>query len=277
MHSVLHRARTRLGPLVASIGIAAGFIAAWEAIAAFGVLRADQLPRATEVMSSLISISAEPETWLAVGITLLTAGLGLLVSAGLGILVGVALGVSEFARKSTAVLLEAFKSIPAIAVLPLAILTFGSTPRMSIFLIFFAGFWPLVIQVIYGVRAIDPTTFDTARALGVGKVRLFIEIILPAASPYIATGLRVATASALSLTVIGQMVGGAPGIGREILMARNGGLDMLPTMFAFIVIAGIIGSIVMAALGWLERRLMFWHESQQGAGHGTRGALAASS
>ncbi|CAN5635133.1 ABC transporter permease [soil metagenome] len=277
MHSVLHRARTRLGPLVASIGIAAGFIAAWEAIAAFGVLRADQLPRATEVMSSLISISAEPETWLAVGITLLTAGLGLLVSAGLGILVGVALGVSEFARKSTAVLLEAFKSIPAIAVLPLAILTFGSTPRMSIFLIFFAGFWPLVIQVIYGVRAIDPTTFDTARALGVGKVRLFIEIILPAASPYIATGLRVATASALSLTVIGQMVGGAPGIGREILMARNGGLDMLPTMFAFIVIAGIIGSIVMAALGWLERRLMFWHESQQGAGHGTRRALAASS
>ena len=274
LQPALRQARARLEPLLASAAIAAGFLAAWEAVAAFGMLRPDQLPRATEVLRSLATITGDGETWTVIGVTLLTAFTGLLISASLGILAGVALGMSDFARTSSAVLLEAFKSIPAIAVLPLAILTFGSTPRMSIFLIFFAGFWPLVIQVVYGVRAIDPTSFATAQALGVGKLRLFVQIILPAASPYIATGLRVATASALSLTVIGQMVGGAPGIGREILMARNGGLDMLPTMFAYILIAGITGTVVMAALGWLERRLMFWHESQQGAGHGSRGASA---
>lgn len=240
-----------------------GFLIVWQVVTIVGLLRADQLPPVTDVVSSLIVSLGQPTVWLAVGRTILTLVIGFVVTSVLGIILGVLLGLSVPARKSATVVLETFKAVPAIAVLPLAILMLGSTPAMSVFLIFFAAFWPLTIQVIYGVRSIDPTSLDAARSLGTGGVRTFLVVIIPSASPYIVTGLRIAGISALSLTVIGEMVGGAPGLGREILIARNNGLVMLPTMFAYIVIAGVIGVGLLLLLGYLEKKVMFWHESQR--------------
>jgi ABC-type nitrate/sulfonate/bicarbonate transport system permease component len=126
--------------------------------------------------------------------------------------------------------------------------------------------------VIYGVRSMDPTVGDTARVLGVRGVRRFVTVTLPSASPYVATGLRIASASALILAVVAELVGGAEGIGRRILFARNAGVTSYPTMYAYILVAGFLGILLTGAFFLLEKKGMHWHESQRSTRNNELGA-----
>ncbi|MGH3625954.1 MAG: ABC transporter permease, partial [Sciscionella sp.] len=158
---------------------------------------------------------------------------------------------------------EFLKTVPAIAILPLVIIVFGATMEMKIFLVAFAVLWPLTIQVIYGVRAVDPLVRDTAKALQLRGLRRFGTITMPSAAPFIATGLRVAAATGLILAVIAELVGGAQGLGLNILTAENAGPSALPMMYAYILVTGVAGVVLTGLLTVLERRLLHWHESQR--------------
>ncbi|BDZ46258.1 hypothetical protein GCM10025866_21670 [Naasia aerilata] len=120
-----------------------------------------------------------------------------------------------------------------------------------------------MIQVIYGVQSMDQVVLDTSKALGVRGVRRFFTVTIPSASPYLVTGMRIASAQALILSVVAEIVGGAEGIGRNILLAENAGTSSFPTMYAYILVAGLLGILLTGAFFLLERRLMHWHESQR--------------
>ena len=111
---------------------------------------------------------------------------------------------------------------------------------MKYLLVAFAVFWPLVIQVIYGVRSVDPTALDTAAALQVRGLRRFVVVILPSAAPFVATGLRVAAAVALIVDVVAELIGGGSGVGLQILTAENSGPTAFPVMYAYILVAGLL-------------------------------------
>lgn len=262
MQAAIGFVRPVLVPCVTLLLVLAG----WQAVTVSGLFRPDQFPTMTDTLTALGAALGTSELWTAVGATLQGWAIGLVIAAVLAVVVGCVLGANDVAFRSTASLIEVFKAIPAIAILPLVILVLGSTIGMKVFLIAFGAFWPLVIQVIYGVRAMDPTVSDTARALGVRGWRRFVTVTLPSASPYIATGLRIASASALILAVVAELVGGAEGIGRRILFARNAGVTAYPTMYAYILVAGCLGIVLTGAFFLLERKGMHWHESQRGVG-----------
>ena len=88
-------------------------------------------------------------------------------------------------------------------------------------------------------------------------------VTLPSAAPYIATGLRIASAVALILAVTAELVVGAPGIGRAISAAQSGG--DYPLMYGLIMVAGILGLVLNIVFSQLEARLLRWHPSQRGA------------
>lgn len=235
----------------------------WQLITVTGVVGPSQFPTMTDSLRALGRDIGSTRLWDAVGATLLAWLLGMLITIGLGIVVGTALAYNDFAHRSVAPVIEIFKAIPAIAVLPLVILVAGSTMPMKVFLICFAAFWPFVIQVIYGVRSIEAVQLDTAKSLGVRGVRRFLTVSIPAASPYLVTGMRIASAQALILAIVAEIVGGAAGIGRSILIAQNTGVVAYPTMYAYIITAGLLGLTLTGAFFLLERRLMHWHESQR--------------
>jgi ABC-type nitrate/sulfonate/bicarbonate transport system permease component len=189
--------------------------------------------------------------------------LGLVIATVLALVIGSALAFNDFSFRSAASVIELFKAIPAIAILPLVTLVLGSTLDMKVFLVAFGIFWPFVIQVIYGVRSMDSTALDTAKALGVRGVRRFFVVTIPSAGPYIGTGLRIASASALILSVVAELVGGADGIGRQILMAQNGGMSSYPRMYAYIIMAGLLGLLLTGMFFLIEKKAMHWHESQR--------------
>lgn len=245
------------------IGTIAVVLVLWQAITVGGIVSPAQFPTMSDTMLALGREVATGRVWPAVGATLIGWLIGMVIVVTLGLVIGTILAFNGFAQRSAAPVIETFKAIPAIAILPLVILVAGSTLPMKVFLVFFAAFWPFLIQVIYGVRSMDPIVLDTARALGIRGGRRFLAISIPSASPYLVTGMRIASAQALILCIVAEIVGGAAGIGRNILLAQNSGVIAYPTMYAYIITAGILGIALTGAFFLLEKRVMHWHESQR--------------
>ena len=129
------------------------------------------------------------------------------------------------------------------------------------FLAAFAATWPLLMQTLYGVQDVDPVATDTARSFGFSRPQRLLRVTLPSAVPYIATGVRISAAVALILVVTAELVIGAPGLGREINLARQGGgVDL---MYALILATGLLGWGVNVLFTRVERRVLHWHPSQR--------------
>jgi ABC-type nitrate/sulfonate/bicarbonate transport system permease component len=149
--------------------------------------------------------------------------------------------------------------------LPIGLVLWGATLTMKFALVAFAVFWPLAIQVCYGVRSVDPVARDTASVLRLRGPRKFALVIMPSAAAYIATGLRVAVAVALIVDIIAELIGGGSGVGVRILLAENAGPSAYPIMYAYIVVAGLLGVLLAGAFSIAERYVLHWHESQRSA------------
>jgi ABC-type nitrate/sulfonate/bicarbonate transport system permease component len=249
--------------LTARVLVVAAVLGLWQYIAAAGVLGADAFPTMTATMAQLGHELAASDLWQAIWDTVRGWGLGLLVGCSLAIVVGTLLGLNRFAYLSVIPVIEFLKTVPVIAILPLAIVVWGATEEMKVFIVAFGVFWPLTIQVIYGVRAVDPVVRDTAITLRLRGLRKFFGVTLPSAAPFIATGLRVAAAVGLILSVISELIGGAPGLGLSILTSVNAGPSRLPATYAFILVTGVAGVAVTSLFAYFERRLLHWHESQR--------------
>ena len=179
----------RLVVLAAALGL-------WQGLSAAGVIRADEFPSMAQTATALWDLVRQSVLWSAVGETMEGWAIGLVIGVAAALLVGTLIGLNGFAYRSVIGVVEFFKAIPVIAILPIGLVLWGATLTMKFALVAFAVFWPLVIQVCYGVRSLDPVVRDTTTVLRVRGPRKFLTVILPSAAPFIATGLRVAVAVA---------------------------------------------------------------------------------
>lgn len=249
--------------IAARVLVVAVVLGAWQLVSVTGLLDPGAFPSMTATVAELGRQLLSAELWTAIGQTMWGWSAGLLIGCSAAIVVGTLLGLNRFAYLSVIPVVEFVKTVPAIAILPLAIVVWGATPDMKIFLVAFGVFWPLTIQVIYGVRAVDPVVRDTAAVMRVRGLRRFTTVTLPSAAPFVATGVRVAAAVGLILTIIAELIGGAEGLGLSILTSINAGPGELPATYAFILLTGVLGVLVTSAFSRLEGRLLHWHESQR--------------
>jgi ABC-type nitrate/sulfonate/bicarbonate transport system permease component len=252
--------------IAVSLAGVVGFLLLWLVLGATGVLDPNAIPGLPDTVAALGRELVSGAFWAALGATLSGWGLGLLLGVVAGLLLGTLIGLSSVLQISTAVVVEFLKTVPIIAILPLAILVLGTSLTMKVSLVAFGVLWPLLVQTMYGVRAMDPVIRDTATAMGIGPVRRFFVVVLPSAAPYIATGLRVAASGALILTVVVELIAGGSGLGVEISRAAISGAPALPAMYARIVVAGILGFLMATLLTRLERRVLRWHEAYRPGG-----------
>lgn len=238
----------------------------WQILTATKVLDPVAVPKATSALSTLWTSLGTGHLWTGVGQTMEGTAIGFGLGVVLGIGVGVVIGLSDIAHRSTFLTIEFLKTIPVIAVLPLAVLLFGTTLKMKVLLVTFGVFFPMVIQTSYGVRSIDPVVDATAQTFGITRLHRFFSVTLPSAAPFIATGMRLAAAAALLLDVLAEIVAGGSGVGLQILQGEAGG-DIAYT-YALIVLVGIIGVIIVLSLTAIERRVMHWHELYRAEGAG---------
>jgi ABC-type nitrate/sulfonate/bicarbonate transport system permease component len=235
-------------------------IAVWELLTRSGVLPAEDLPPASVVGVAFIQDIQHLRVWEALGSTLIAWAIGLAGSIAIGIPGGLLLGSSQLSYRLFQPSLEFIRNIPSIAALPLLILLIGTAGyRLAAAMTFLGAVWPILIQTMYGVRDVDPTTKDAGRAYGLGPIQLFTRIVLPSAFPYIATGLRLGAILGLLLSVAASLIAGGNGIGYLIINASFSGVPAL--VYARILLTGITGLAVTLILVAIESRLLFWHAS----------------
>jgi len=249
--------RRWVAPLVAEAIV----LALWELLVRAGVLSETSFPTMTDTFGRLFEELGSGDFWTAVVDTLQGWALGLGIAIVLAVPSGILVGSNALLYRALRVPIEFLRPIPSVALIPLAVLVYGTGLQSKVFLAAFASFWPLFVQTMYGVQDADPVVTDTARSFGLGRFERLWRIRLPGAVPYIATGVRISSAVALILSVTAELVIGAAGLGRSIAVAQAGGA--LDLMYALIIATGMLGwgLNILATRG--EKRVLHWHPSQR--------------
>jgi ABC-type nitrate/sulfonate/bicarbonate transport system permease component len=187
---------------------------------------------------------------------------GWCVAIAVGVPLGVLIGRSRYAADFLDPPLQFLRAIPGPALVPVLIIVLGTESAMRITLIAFGSVWPVLLNTIEGVRTIDPVAVDTARVFGLPRGARLIRIILPAATPKIFGGMRVALALAVILMVVSELVASTNGVGYRIQNAQL--MFLLTDMWCGIVLLAVLGS----GLNWLfvklEHRALEWHRGARG-------------
>jgi ABC-type nitrate/sulfonate/bicarbonate transport system permease component len=192
----------------------------------------------------------------AASITRVVTGIGLsfLFAVPLGLMIGRYRLLDTLTDWS----IQIFRSIPPIALIPMAILLLGIGDKPAIALIFLAGTWPLLINTIFGVRGIERTLLKVARAARASEFLVMRDIILPASLPAIFTGLRLAVGGGWLTVVTAEMIAVKSGLGYMILNAQLTFRSDL--IIAGIVVIGAIGLLADQGIRWVRARVCRWQE-----------------
>ncbi|SDQ97245.1 ABC transporter permease [Thermostaphylospora chromogena] len=219
----------------------------------------------SEVLVEFVALAADPAFLLNAADTIMAWGLGLLLATVVAVVLGVLLGTLPFLNRACRVVVEFLRPIPSVALIPLAILLFGSGTEMKVSLIFYAATWPILLNTLYALRDVDPLAKDALRGFGFGPLAVLWRVSLPSAAPFVATGVRVSAGIALVVVIAAELFsGGESGIGVTLIEARSSG-GSTAVMLAVAVWAGLFGLLVNGLLVHAERRLFRWHAARTGA------------
>ncbi|HET8615473.1 MAG TPA: ABC transporter permease [Actinomycetales bacterium] len=234
-------------------------LALWEVLPVGGVIPARYFPPLHEVMAAMADNVADRQFWSAVGDTTQSWFIGLVVAFVAAALVGLVLGSVPILWRYVDSTIEFLRPIPSVALIPLAVLMFGIDMKSALLLIVYAAFWQILIQVLYGVKDVDPVALDTARVFGFSRWSQIRHVSWPTALPYVITGFRLGASVALVLAVTAELVIGNPGIGHEIALAESA--LALPEMYSLVITAGVMGVLINQLTRLVERRALHWHQS----------------
>jgi ABC-type nitrate/sulfonate/bicarbonate transport system permease component len=241
------------------LGVAfiAALLVLWEVVAANGLLPAMSFPRVSVILETLWGLLLSGELLRELEPSMLRMFAGYAVGAALGVLLGLLMGYFRFMYNLLEPVTEFLRPIPSPAYIPIVILFLGIDDEMKVFMIAFASFFPVLLNTYSGVRSVDPVLLQTARTFGVTGNTLLWKIVLPAASPYIFTGLRVSLAVALIVMVISEMVAASSGIGYFILSAQRS--FKVREMFAGVITLALVGYALNRIFLFIEAKVLAWH------------------
>jgi len=210
-----------------------------------------------------------PEVWTGERITtdvlpsLARLGIGYLLAAVLGIGAGVMIGQYRLVRGITEPALEFFRAIPPPVLVPVLMLFFGIGDQMKVIVIAAGAVWPILLNTVEGVRAVDPVMVDTARSYHIGRWSRLRRLTLPAAGPQIFAGLRQAVSIAIILMVISEMFAATEGLGFAIIQFQR--TFAIPEMWSGTILLGLLGFSLAMLFRLAEHRVLFWYHGMRAA------------
>jgi ABC-type nitrate/sulfonate/bicarbonate transport system permease component len=191
-------------------------------------------------------------------------GLGFALAVVVGIALGIPIGLSRWARLWTMPHIEFWRAMPPPALLPISIVllhSIGNKQKVA-FIAFFCLF-PILLNTIDGVRAIDPTLVETARSYNIPRRERIRRLVLPAAAPQIAAGMRTSLSLAVIMMVVSEFFSSTSGVGYVLLISKN--TFQFTPMWAAIVLIGVLGYLLNVLFLIAERRLLAWHRGWRAA------------
>jgi NitT/TauT family transport system permease protein len=271
--------RARVAHLLRAVAVPALVIAAWEVLSRLGVFSPAILPAPSQVVvrwwQYLLPIEPyDPArggrvAWLVSGElpqdalgSLYRVVVGFLLGGGAALPLGLLMGRKPLVHDLLSPALELVRPIPPIAFIPLSILWFGLGNPPALFLIALGAFFPVLVNTVAGVRNVDAIYIRAAQNLGASEGVLFRRVILPAATPYILTGVRVGIGVAFIVVIVAEMTAVNMGLGYRILEARE--FMWSDKIIAGMITIGLCGLGIDVFMDRLNRWLLRWHRGMEG-------------
>ena len=186
---------------------------------------------------------------------------GVAAAIGIGIAAGLLIGSVKWLRALLEPTLEFFRAVPPPVLVPVLMLLMGITDSMKVVVIISGCIWPVLLNTIEGVRAVDWVLSDSARTYGVAGWARVRYLVLPSASPQIMAGVRQCLSIGLILMVISEMFASSSGLGFTIVQFQRS--FAIPEMWSGIIILGLIGVAMSFIFKWTERRVLRWYHGQK--------------
>jgi len=180
--------------------------------------------------------------------------LGIIVAIPVGFL----MGWYRIARGIVEPYVQFFRTIPPLAIIPLAIVTMGIDETPKIFVIFLASFLTSVVATNQGVVNVDKTLINAARVLGANDFTIFRRVIVPASLPYIMVGIRIGLGSSWATVVAAELIAAQSGLGFRMQQAQL--YYDLPTIFVSLITIGVLGLIMDRIVIAIDGLLTAWQE-----------------
>jgi NitT/TauT family transport system permease protein len=237
----------------------AGAIGLWQVLTAGKVrllLRFDTLPTVTEIVHALQRRLGTYEYWLDLAQSLLRILSGFGLAAVIGVATGVLLGRSRLFANTFGPLTELARPIPAIAIVPVAILLFPTDESGIVFITFLAAYFPIMVSTRHAVRALPTLWEDSVRTLGGGRWDVLRQVVLPGILPGVFGGLSVGMGVAWICVISAEMISGRLGIGYRTWQDYT--VLAYPQVFVGIITIGVLGFATAAAVELVGRRVTGW-------------------
>lgn len=227
-------------------------VALWEIGAQVGTLPPDTMSQPSVIVAAGWEALLDGTLLIATFQTFQSALLGLAIGAGIGICIGSLIGLFPTLEAIIGPTLDTIRPVPAVALIPLALLIYGFGVRMEVLVIVFACVWPILIVTVSAVRGIEPRLIEVARMLEMPAYGRLMRIILPAALARIAVGIRVSAGVALVVAVTVEIVLNPQGLGYGMIIAAQ---SLRPDlMWAEVLWVGFAGWLFNTMLLMIDRR-----------------------
>jgi ABC-type nitrate/sulfonate/bicarbonate transport system permease component len=242
-----------------------GLLAVWQSAAVINP--APSLPPLQNIASSYVRLLHSELLHSAVLPSLYRLAVGFFLAIVLGSCVGLIIGYLRHLDPWVRPVLEYCRFVPAVAILPAALLLFGPTDTMRVFVIAFGSIFPVLLAAIDGARRVEPVLLDVARVSGLSTLERILKIILPASLPSIFAGVRIALSIALVMMVISELIAADNGLGFFILRSQR--LFQTSNVYAGVLILGTFGLALTLAFLAVEQRVLAWHRGWRGLADAT--------
>lgn len=233
-------------------------IVLWEIFSRLGILPAYQLPAPSTVLETIFSMLQDGSLWSHVGITTFRVLAGFIIGSAMAVILGSIVGFYKKAEQLFDPMIQAFRSIPSLAWVPLFILWMGIGETSKVTMIAVGVFFPVYLNTMSGITGVDRKLIEVGKMYGLHTFQLIRRVILPAALPSFLTGLRSGLGLGWMFVVAAELMGASEGLGYLLVLGQN---TLSPeTIIASIILFAIIGKLTDWILKQVEQRALKWQD-----------------
>jgi NitT/TauT family transport system permease protein len=236
-----------------------GIVAAWQLLSSFKLVNPMLFPSPIAVGLAARDLWQSGDFFDDLLVSVVRASVGFAIGASLGVVVGLLTARTRAFHLILNPLFTILRPIPAIALVPVAIVWFGIGDGSKYFVISYTVFLAVWLNTHHGMEHVATLYIRAARSLGASRLREFVMVVIPASAPHIFAGLRFGAALAFLSLVAAELTGASAGIGYRLQEARQ--FMMMDRMFVGLIELGLLGAIVDTAFVLLSRWLIHWEQT----------------
>ncbi|HUF74112.1 MAG TPA: ABC transporter permease [Gammaproteobacteria bacterium] len=250
----------KLLPWISTPLLLLAIFAIWKLYTTVSGISEFVIPTPEAAWASLVDLVLERETWTVhVWITLFETLVGFAIAVVTGVAVGAVLGRIYWLELALRPIIVALQVIPKVALIPIFVILFGFGVTSKVIIAAILAFFPIMLNVMLGVRSVDPGHREVMRSLDAGRWQTFRHLDFHSILPYLFAGMEVGIVFALIGAIVGEYLGANEGLGNLVVVSLND-LDA-PQLFAVIILLAALGSVLYFAVSGVKRLMIPWHES----------------